>query len=123
LAPSGARLVDPPIQPGGNIHGLHGQFAMGTVAAREQGSRLLPVSVTPADTRLSNVMQQYWINFINSGDPNGPGLATWPAFREPERAYVELAGDSASVKRGLRRAQCDLYVENADGAAASTRGR
>jgi len=55
--------------------------------------------------------------------PNGPGLATWPAFREPERAYVELAGDSASVKRGLRRAQCDLYVENADRAAASTRGR
>jgi para-nitrobenzyl esterase len=25
-------------------------------------------------------MQSYWVNFATRGDPNGPGLAPWPAF-------------------------------------------
>lgn len=107
-----ARLVTPPIQPGGNIHGLDGGYALGTFASRTEGTNLVPLAFTPADTRLSDLMQQYWANFVRTGDPNGPGLPMWPAFREPERSYVELAGDGATVKQGLRRAQCDLYAEN-----------
>ena len=61
---------------------------------------------------LSDVMQQYWVNFVKTGDPNSPGLPTWPAFREPERSYVELAGTGATVKQGLRRSRCDLYIDN-----------
>jgi para-nitrobenzyl esterase len=68
-------------------------------------------------------MQQYWVNFVKTGNPNGPALPAWPAYREPERAYVDLAPDGVTVKRALRRAQCELYIENADRIAASTRGR
>jgi para-nitrobenzyl esterase len=118
-----ARLVDPPIQPGGNIHGLHGQFALGTMSTRDQGTTLIPMSVTPADISLSDVVQQYWANFTKTGDPNGPDVPAWPAFRAAERAYLEMASDGITVKRGLRRAQCDLYIENAERLVAPTRGR
>jgi para-nitrobenzyl esterase len=107
-----ARLVTPPIQPGGNIHGLDGQYVLGTVASRAQATNLVPLALTPADSMLSDIMQQYWVNFVNGGDPNGPGLPGWPAFREPERSYVEFADKGGTVKHGLRRAQCDLYIEN-----------
>jgi para-nitrobenzyl esterase len=107
-----ARLVEPPIQPGGNIHGLHGNYVLGTLATRGVGTKLAPMTVTPADVRLSDVMQQYWVNFVESGDPNGPGLPTWPGFREPERSYVQLDEAGVTVKPGLRRAQCDVYIEH-----------
>jgi para-nitrobenzyl esterase len=109
-----ARLVDPPIQPGGNIHGLHGGYVLGTLATRGEGTKLAPMTVTPADTRLSDVMQQYWVNFIRTGDPNGPGLSTWPGFREPERSYVQLAEAGVTVKQGLRRSQSEVYIEHVD---------
>lgn len=34
----------------------------------------------PADYALQNTMSDYWANFIKKGDPNGKGLAKWPAF-------------------------------------------
>ena len=45
---------------------------MGTLAARDPETKLVPIEFTPGDKVLSDLMQQYWVNFVRSGDPNGP---------------------------------------------------
>ena len=37
---------------------------------------------TAEDHALARVTSSYWVNFIRSGDPNGPGLPPWPSNSE-----------------------------------------
>jgi len=34
-----------------------------------------------ADRELARLASSYWVNFVTSGDPNGPGLSRWPSYR------------------------------------------
>jgi len=38
------------------------------------------MDLTDDERDLSDRMRRYWTNFMKTGDPNGPGLATWPKY-------------------------------------------
>ena len=41
-----------------------------------------------ADANLATAMIGHWTQFAKTGNPNGPGLADWPAFEAPTRSYL-----------------------------------
>ncbi len=43
-----------------------------------------------ADRRLTDAVMTYWANFARSGDPNGSGLADWPAYSQENARVLEL---------------------------------
>ena len=45
-----------------------------------------------ADYSIAHTMNQYWVNFIKTGDPNGKGLVDWPATNA--RQDVQRLGDA-----------------------------
>ena len=47
------------------------------------------------DFALTEAMQQYWINFIKTGDPNGKGLPEWPRFNDDRTKVMELGTNIA----------------------------
>jgi para-nitrobenzyl esterase len=64
-----------------------------------------------ADRSLSDQMQLYWTNLAKTGNPNGPGVPFWPSFDPEKRGYMSLAATGVQAGEGLRRAQCDLFLE------------
>jgi para-nitrobenzyl esterase len=73
-APSGPGAQQPP-GPRGASHSAEIQYAMGNLDLDKR------YSWEPADYEVSKVMQAYFVNFIKTGNPNGPGLPEWPAYR------------------------------------------
>ena len=65
-----------------------------------------------SDRQYAKIMQQYWINFAKTGDPNGGNLPKWPKFDGTKRAYLDFTDDGPVVKEGLRREVCDVFIEN-----------
>ena len=53
-----------------------------------------------ADHQLANMMSDYWVNFIKTGNPNGKGLPNWPLFNEKERQtlYFDVKSFAAPMK-------------------------
>jgi para-nitrobenzyl esterase len=67
---------------------------------------------TEADRKVSNDIQTYWTNFAKTGNPNSAGLPEWPKFDPSSRAYLEFTDKGPVVKESLRKAVCDLFIDN-----------
>ena len=98
-----------PPTPWGETLGAHHAaelvYVFGTLTTSDEGGER-PLGLTPVgdytevDAKLSETMRAYWIRFAATGDPNGPGLPAWPAYRPASDRYLEL-GAAVSVGDGL----------------------
>jgi para-nitrobenzyl esterase len=62
------------------------------------------------DTRLADQMSDYWVNFARTGDPNGKGLPTWPAYDAAAEPYLDL-GDVVQARNHLLKVQLDFLEQ------------
>jgi para-nitrobenzyl esterase len=69
----------------------------------------LPYTPTPDETRLSQEIIGYWTRFAATGDPNGAGAASWPAYDAANESIMRLDVPIGPLPgHGYRNAQCDL---------------
>jgi para-nitrobenzyl esterase len=58
----------------GAAHSAEIEYAMGNLATNKC------FAWAPEDYQVSEVMQEYFANFVKTGNPNGAGLPDWPAY-------------------------------------------
>jgi para-nitrobenzyl esterase len=63
---------------------------------------------TDVDRKLSDAMSSYWVNFAKNGDPNGPGLPKWPAYRAKDEVWMEFGPTDPKPRVELNKAKLDL---------------
>ncbi len=64
---------------------------------------------TNGDRKIAQMIGSYWINFMTSGDPNGPGVPQWPAFDAASARTMEL-GDRFGVRPLPDQAKIDFFT-------------
>ncbi len=63
-------------------HGSEGPFIFGTLEATGQ------TRDAPGAEKLSRKMQDAWLAFARTGDPNHPGIPRWNAYSAERRATM-----------------------------------
>jgi para-nitrobenzyl esterase len=76
--------ANPRPQPRGAVHSAEIEYAMGNLDLNKV------YAWTPDDYKVSQVMQDYFANFIKTGNPNGKGLPNWPKFSEGQRIVIDV---------------------------------
>lgn len=70
----GATVPAPPAR--GAVHSAEIEYAMGNLATNKV------YQWSPDDYKVSATMQEYFANFVKTGNPNGAGLPKWPAVND-----------------------------------------
>jgi para-nitrobenzyl esterase len=68
---------------------------------------------TGTDIDLADTISSYWVNFAETGIPNGRGLPDWKRFDSEHEFCLEL-GDSLEHQSRLLKDGCDLYEKHFD---------
>ena len=99
---------EPPL---GAVHSAEIEYALGNLDANPM------YGWTADDRRVSDVMSGYWVNFVRTGDPNGPGLPAWPAAgtgATPPRALIDVVTGAAPFAEQARYEAMDLVLRPRD---------
>ena len=54
-------------------------------------------AVSPQDQAVARIVNTYWANFAKTGDPNAPGLPTWPRHDPSKNEILEFRPDGSPV--------------------------
>jgi para-nitrobenzyl esterase len=82
----------------------------GTTGPAEHSSELKYVfEAAPPNATVTTwpPVQQYWVNFIRTGNPNGPGLPDWPDMGTTKN-YMSFTPSGPELGQNLRGAICDI---------------
>jgi para-nitrobenzyl esterase len=66
---------------------------------------------TDADEQLSELMQQYYVNFVRSGDPNARGLPQWRPANVGDTVRLMRLDLESAMERERHRARYLLLDE------------
>jgi para-nitrobenzyl esterase len=64
----------------GAFHGDETSYVFGT----------MPDYSNPTENALCEIMMDYWVNFVKTGDPNAQSLPYWPEFNEQEASVMDF---------------------------------
>jgi len=95
----------------GAFHAVDLVFLFGSV------SGLKIDNIDEGSRALAEAMQDYWVQFAATGNPNRKGLPYWPAY-DPKRDQLLELGEKIEVKTGFRKEECDLLDKVYDAQAA-----
>jgi para-nitrobenzyl esterase len=87
----------------GATHGAEAQYVFQNL--------LPPRAWTDVDHQVSDTLSSYWVNFATNGDPNGKGLAKWPAFDDKTSDRPMVLGDRAEIGPAPNRAQLAFFED------------
>lgn len=90
----------PPDDPGA-AHATDIEFVFDALDAR-------PLPWRPSDRKVAADMVTWWTNFARTGDPNGEGVAAWPAWNAGTRQLLRIRETSAAEDE-LHRARYELF--------------
>jgi para-nitrobenzyl esterase len=85
----------------GATHGSEAQYIFQNLLGSRAWSDL--------DHQVSEVLSSYWVNFATKGDPNGKGLAKWPAFDDQKSDRPMVLGDQAQIGPTPNREQLAFF--------------
>ncbi|HEY6329715.1 MAG TPA: carboxylesterase family protein, partial [Blastocatellia bacterium] len=88
------RSDNPPPQVQGAVHSAEIEYAMGNLDSNKV------YAWTPDDYKVSRIMEDYFANFVKTGNPNGPGLPPWPTFDTGQRMTIDV--DARAERENVR---------------------
>ncbi|MFN6074565.1 MAG: carboxylesterase family protein [Fluviicola sp.] len=90
----------------GSYHGMELFYVFNTWEDATLGSGPL---FSPQDDSVQNNLLNYWVNFANTGNPNGGSLVNWPVYSSTSDNYIELKATPDNSQSGLRTAESDFW--------------
>jgi para-nitrobenzyl esterase len=96
----------------GAVHSADIEYFMGNLATN------LVYAWTGEDEQLSELMQQYYANFVRSGDPNAPGLPQWQPSNTGDTVQLMRLDVESAMEPDRHRARHLLLDDLAGGALA-----
>ena len=66
----------------------------------------------PADHALANLMSDYWVNFVKTGNPNGKGLSAWPKYTATGN-LVKVFDAKSETKKLPAKGELDFLLSKA----------
>ncbi|MFK0278582.1 carboxylesterase/lipase family protein [Ensifer sp. NPDC090286] len=86
----------------GAIHAAEVAYAFNVI------SHLLGDKATPADLKTAEMVSNYWVNFVKTGDPNGDGLPDWKPYDTKSGDVLNITNDGIAYGTDPIKVRLDL---------------